>query len=352
MTNIFRALFNKAIHTEQQILRPYFFADQHAVPEKLETEETYLRLRLTRMFLQNQRDWFRTKYPVVHTSLRFAGIDGIVETHFIARPEMSGDENTRNLDQIVVLDQTLLGPILYRGGDLDLLLGLYAAPADDWAQRFIGLAEAISQVTLNAPLSTVISVASSVKKAVEGTLLGDGVSLRLGLDKELKEHEWLAPGHLVMIAAPDNQIDQSKLVVEDGELLTQQGDIYTAHDYIVLAIEVSESRSDWQSLGYGHLWQSLLKIAAEAADVQQVKDAYVTFSGTIMGSSDLSWRDRSAIITLTQRRVKAIRDARAGSGFLEGLKGVDDVKGLADDELSDVEILTDEALLSADFLTQ
>lgn len=320
----FREFFTKTIKAEQQILRPYFFADDMADPAKLETEETYFRLRLTRMFLQHQREWFKSKYPIVHTLVRFAGLDGTVETHFIAKPEMAAGEETGSLDQIVTLDKTVLGPILYRGGDLGLLLGLYSAPADDWAQRFLDLAEGVSKFIPAAPavLQQGLTITNTVKKAVEGMLTGDGVSLKLGLDKELKENEWLAPGYLVMIAAPDDEIDQAALVVEDGELLTRQGRIYNAHDYIVLAIEVTDSRSDWQSLGYGHLWQSLLKTAGEADDVAQVKQAYIMFSGAVMGSSDLSWRDRNAIVKLAQKRVKAIRDARAGDGFLEGLKGV------------------------------
>lgn len=323
MTNTFRDLFRKALKEEQQILRPYFINDELGAAPQLETEETYLRLRLTRMFLRNRREWFKTKYPIVHMLARFAGIEGRVETHFVAQPEIAGNAGTNNLDEIVTLDQTLLGPLLYRGGDLDLLIGLYAAPADDWAQRFIGLAEGVSQLTLNSALTTAISVATTIKSAVETSLVGDGVTLKLGLDKELKANEWLAPGYLVMIAAPDDTIDRNALVVEDGELLTKQGRIYREHDYIVLAIEVTDSRSDWQSLGYGHQWQTLLKTASEADDVQRVKDAYLAFSGAVMSSVDLSWRDRSAIVKLAQKRVKAIRDARTADSFLESLRGGD-----------------------------
>jgi hypothetical protein len=328
MTVDLRSLFNKALRDERRILRPYFFNDEYADPQRLVTEETYVRLRLTRMFLRHQRELFKTSYPLVHALMRFAGLEGTVEASFVARPELAADGSEQDLDQVVALDQTLLGPVLYRGGDLDLLIGLYAAPADDWAQRFIGLAEGISQLTLNATLTAAISMASTVKKAVESTLAGDGLALKLGLDKELKENEWLAPGYLVMIAAPDDAIDRSALVVEDGELLTRQGRVYSAHDYIVLAVEVTGSRSDWQSLGYGHLWQSLLKTAAEAEDVERVKESYVTFSGAIMGSQDLSWADRSSIVSLAQQRVKQIREARVATDFLEGLRGGDLVQEL------------------------
>jgi hypothetical protein len=88
-----------------------------------------------------------------------------------------------------------------------------------------------------------------------------------------------------------------------------------------LAIEVSSQRSDWQALGYGSLWQKLLKTAAEADDIQAVKDSYTTFSGAILASDDLSWSDRSAIVATAQQRIKAIRDARSGADFFDGHEG-------------------------------
>ncbi|NCF66906.1 MAG: hypothetical protein GWP61_13090 [Chloroflexi bacterium] len=316
-------MFKKALKDERKLLRPYFFAAEQAEPATLVTEEVYIRLRLARMFLKHRRVLFQTKYPVVNALMRFAGMNGKVEVNFVAKPELAGDSNESRLDDIVTLDQTLLGPVLYRGGDLELMLGLYSAPADDWAKRFISLAEGISQLTLNATLTTAISMASTIKTSIENSMSSDGLDLKLGLDKELKENVWLAPGYLVMIAAPDETIESEALEVKGGELFTRQGAIYTDHDYIVLSIEVTSQRTDWQSLGYGPLWQDLLKTSADADDIETVKSAFVTFSGAILASPDLSWSDRSGIVTLAKQRIKAIREARASTDFLEGLKAAD-----------------------------
>ena len=315
-----RTLFKSALKDESKVLRPFFIPSP--TPTKLVTEETYLRLRLSRMFLKNRRELFQTKYPIVNALMRFAGLDDKMEIITIAKPEMAGDGDASRLDDIVTLDQTLLGPILYRGGDLELMLGLYAAPADDWAQRFISLAEGISQFVPNVALSTAVSVTATIKSSIESALSSDGLDLKMGLDKELEENVWLAPGYLVMISAPDADVDSDALTVKDGELMSGDGKVYTDHNYIVLEIEVTTQRSDWQSLGYGRLWNALLKTAADADDIQTVKDNYSTFSGAIMSSTDLSWANRSAIVTLAQKRVKAIREARTSTDFLDGMKGL------------------------------
>lgn len=349
-------LFRKALRDERKVLRPYFFPDKEAQPQELVTEEVYFRLRLSRMFLKYKRVLFKTKYPVLNSLMRFGGINGKVEVNFVAKPELGGEADQSNLDDIVTLDQTLLGPILYRGGDLELMLGLYSAPADDWAKRFISLAEGISKLTLNATLTTAISMASTIKSSIEDSMSGDGLDLQLGLDIELKENDWLAPGYMVMISAPDEEIDFDQLSVKDGELMTKQGKVYADHDYFVLAIEVTSQRSDWQSLGYGYLWQDLLKAASEADDIKYVKDAYTKFSGAIMASQDLSWADRSGIATLAQRRIKAIRDARAPADFFDGMKGLDDlleseqaVEALVAEEPTDIPIVGDD-VTEADLL--
>jgi hypothetical protein len=319
MTIDLSSLFKKALKDERKILRPHFFPATGSDPNHLVNEETYVRLRLARMHLKDRRVLFQTKYPVVNTSTRFAGREGKVEVQFVARPDLAGNTSRSQLDEIVTLDQTILGPILYRGGDLELMLGLYAAPADDWAKRFISLAEGVSKLTLNVPLTTAISMAGAIKKSLEDSMSGDGLDLKLGLDMELKENITLAPGHLVMINAPDKDIDRSVFQVENGELMSG-GKVYTGHDYIVLAIEVTRSRSDWQALGYGASWKKLLTVAAEADNIELVKTAYLTFSGVIQASDDLSLADRNAILTLAQERITTIRKQRANTGFLDGLE--------------------------------
>ncbi len=317
------SLFKQALKDERKVLRPYFFPADQSTAVPFVAEETYLRLRLARMFLKHRREFFQTKYPVVNSYARVAGLENRLSYNIVVQPRISGNSDQKQLVDMVSLDQTLLGPILYRGGDLELMLGLYAAPADDWAKRFIKLAEGISTLTLNVTVTAAVAMAGTVTNVLADTLGGDGLDLKLGLNIELQQNEWLKPGYLVMIAAPAEQIDGAGLRVEKGELLTASNQIYNAHDYLVVEVESMAQRSDWQALGYGRLWQTLLKHAAEADSIQIVKDAYTTFSSAILASEDLSWSDRRAIIELTQQRVKAIRDARTGADFLDSIKGLE-----------------------------
>ena len=315
MSATIRDLFQRALKDERKTLRPYFFPAATAEPVKLVTEESYLRLRLSRMFLKNRRELFKTHYPMVNVLMQFAGLEGPAEVSFVVQPSLPAQTGQGDLVDVVTLNQTILGPVLYRGGDLRLMIGLYAAPGEDWAQRFIKVAEGVSQLAMNAPLATAVSLAGVVKTSMENSLGSNGLDLRLGLDKELTADSWLKPGYLVMIAAPDTAVDPAKLQITDGELRTAGGAIYSEHDYIVVAIEATNQRSDWQSLGYGGVWQKLVNTAATSNNVDEVKESYAAFSGAILGSADLSWTDRNAIIASARQRVMEIRETR-GTDFI------------------------------------
>jgi hypothetical protein len=333
MSITIRDFFRRALKDERKVLRPYFFTAREAETTQLAPEESYLRLRLSRMFLKNRRELFKTHYPVVNAQTSFAGLDGEVEVNFIVQPTLPTQSGQTALVDVVTLNQTLLGPILYRGGDLKLMLGLYAAPAEDWAQRFIKMAEGASQLAMNAPLVTAVCLAGVVKTAVENSFTSDGLDLRLGLDSELQADNWLKPGHLVMIAAPDEALNPGTLRVDDCELRDASGNIYVEHDYLIIAIEVTKQRSDWQPLEYGSIWQKLLKTAADSDDLQAVRDSYTTFSGAILVSSDLSWPDRNAIIATAQQRVKEIRDLRSGADFItKSVEALLKIEGLIEAE--------------------
>ena len=64
----------------------------------------------------------------------------------------------------------------------------------------------------------------------------------------------LRDGYIVILRAPQNQIDRSKLSVVDDELhiATRDGSTqpFTEYDYMLLRTEVFDSRDDWEALNF------------------------------------------------------------------------------------------------------
>ena len=68
---------------------------------------------------------------------------------------------------------------------------------------------------------------------------------------------------------------------------------------------------------------------ASSSDDETVR-VWPTLDRAIMSSTDLSWTDRSAIVSLAQKRIIAIRNARASTDFFESIKGLGDLGQIAD----------------------
>jgi hypothetical protein len=324
----FQDIFDSVLRTEAEVSKAYFFKNESSTVRAFELEETYFKLKLSRMFIRHSREFFQTKYPVVHALMRFAGMDEILEVHQVITPSVPGDAGAGELKKVIMVDQILLGPILYRGDSLELLIGLYAAPGDDWAEKFISLAQSVSAIAIQGPVSTAIALAKPVKESIDGLLKTDSLKLKTGLKSTLEKKNWFQPGYLAIISAPANEVDQRSLRVKEGILVqSSNGKYYEEHDYFLLEIEALDRREDWQRLGFGSLWNRLLELAAEEDDKERVGEKYMQFTGAVLASPDLSWTDRQTIVKLAQDKITRIRELRS-TAFLETLRSEDELDRL------------------------
>jgi hypothetical protein len=314
----FRASVEQSLRG-RKLLQPFFIPNEEAPLQKPKVQDSYLGLRMLEINLNSRRVLFQKAIPAFHINSRFVGLQGIEESNFVFKPDNEGGAPEGSLQT----NQQVFGPLLYRGGNIDLVIGLYAAQMTDWANYFIQLAEDVSRLALNSDLTTMLAISRAVKESVEDLFLSVGTDITLGLSISLQPDFWLAPGYLVMISGSEEDVLIEDLIVEEEQLRHVDGRPFIDKDFILMAIEFSEYRSDWQKLGFGDLWQELLKTAAESDDLQAVKDAYVMFSGAILSSEDLSWSDKRGIIEVSQDRIKAIRDARQNFELLDNLTEAD-----------------------------
>lgn len=308
----------KIAFKENKLFLPYFIPDDAPGIPTVEFEETYVQITLEQMFLKHRRELYKTKYPLLHALVRFAGIEGSLEVGRLIRPSIPGLNDTKYLDRVMTINQNLFGPALYRGGDVELLVGFFAAPANDWAKGFFDLAQEISSVILKGPLTIGISLVKPVKESIEYLFGKNQLVLKMGINAPLRPSDWLKPGHLAIIYKPVKSLSVEDLSVRNSALYSAVGP-YDEHDFILLKIDIDKHRSDWQQLGeLGRLWRNILKTAAKAESQEEVKEAYQQFIGAVY-SSDVSWSDRGAIMAMAQQRIKETRNARE-TGFFKGVR--------------------------------
>src|SRR5215203_3823473 len=132
------------VHRDAQHLERIVIPGQNVVPASadavpLQAGEGYFRLWVTEMFLQADREWFRTFYPVVQslTTFHFGGGTQPVEVAQIAGPGHLQKLDPTNLDRVIQVDHTLTPLIPFAGGTVQVEAGLLAMQSDDLLQRFL-----------------------------------------------------------------------------------------------------------------------------------------------------------------------------------------------------------------------
>jgi hypothetical protein len=257
--------------------------------------QCYFMVRLSEMFIHDQRVLWKKFYPMVHGFIRH----GKREFAEVAGPGQLKELGTANLERLVGLAYPLTTPIVYTGDDIDLLVGLYAVPGQDAAKVLLA---SLGQLSSLAGISAEVGlkIADVVKTGVEGLMQMDGSTLQLGARDTLK----MAPppavkaptgktakgGYLLAVNAPDREMKSvfPELWVTEGRLVQGSNPLtaeaYKDHDYMLIEVERRETREDWRSLpviqNYEEQFDTILRSEASVEDkkirITKLWDPFVT----------------------------------------------------------------------------
>jgi hypothetical protein len=283
-------------------------------PSAFTPESTYLVVRLKEMYLAQTRKLWRKFYPMLHGYTSWGE-----EEHAVAGPGQLKDLGDANLDRIVNLNHRLAGPLPYRGQDITVLVGLYAVPGQDAAKALITTVGALA--SLGGPaLGSAQQIAGTVKQGVESILGLEETRLQLGIRDTFYQHNPLAPGYHVGIAATRHDVDANALWLSKGRLVTGAdpiaGQPYTAHDYMVLELERRETHEDWPSLpGLAEVEALFAAVMADnglTVDQQrtQLGSIWPAFTEALRSNRYLVQQDRERIALSVEQDLQARLVAR------------------------------------------
>lgn len=224
--------------------------DDHVVgPDsgvEIAVDQAYFIIRLSEVFLARSRTLWRKFYPVVHAW----GATEVSQEHGLAAPVQLQQVSNAGLDRVVTVNERLIGPTPYRGGDVSLVTGLYAVPGDDAAQALVATVSALTQLVGSAVPAG--NIAKVVTNGVDKLLGLDKTTLRLGICDTFYPGNPLRSGFHVGLGADLAQIDFSRLWLRDGHLM-KGPDPFAAqpfedHNYVMVEVERREVREDWPGL--------------------------------------------------------------------------------------------------------
>lgn len=247
------------------------------------------------------------------------------EFHSLTTPENLRNLDARNVNRVVTLDQRILGPVPYRGGDVEIELGLFSVKSADLADPFLSVLEDLASSAGVAFVAVARPFVEPLKRGI-GLLTGsDGPSiLEIGLAKVFNPAE---TGHFVVMRAPKGQVELDTLSLDEDGTLLRGGKAVRDYPYVVISIQASPERPDWRLIpdvakAYAELEQAVAK-----QKVNDIRDALSAFKVAVHWSPDLLPADSERIYELvkaqTGKTVDAVQTAAGPPTLLPRLDELD-----------------------------
>lgn len=271
-------------------------------------DECYFRIVLNNLYLKDRRILWNQVIPMVHSLLTFKVV-GKSESTVI--PQIIGSKQIEKfndqLDDVIDLNKVVIGPVVYSGSEIEILLALFAVKSKDYAEVFLNVLSSLSDmVGGGSEINTALKIIEPLKEGL-GSLIGIGeIEPKIGLHDTIGVKNGNFYG-VVIDRAQDAQL-ASQLWVDGGRLYhkdPQSGElkIYQENDYFLFSFEWLKEREDWQTLEsvYSTYHEALKKTGSndQVSSVDKFKNA-------VFDSMDLTLPNKIQIIKYLQDAQKTM----------------------------------------------
>ena len=257
--------------------------------EAIEADECYIEVYLESFRLELARKWTTTFDPVVYV---FAGMarDGLEPAKLaaVSKPAELEGLDPGGLGKVIVAERRLLGPTPWRGGPLDLQLGLFSLKRSDVLTPWL---DYVTKVAEKGGASFV----GPARPFVD--LIGEGLGLLAGQKSECAIEVGLATSMLLetsricaIVDVPSGTLDPKKISLDrDQRTLRHDGQPLNA-GYCVFSIRCTKEKSYFGSIpelraGIAELKRTLKEFDGE--NRKPVEDAYTAYRRETVLSPDL-----------------------------------------------------------------
>jgi hypothetical protein len=228
--------------------------DPAYTPVVAQAEVHYFRVILAEMFLSKQVAWFQSLYPAVHSLTRCNfGSGAPIELPYVADSTKLGIPPKGGQGDIIARDFVLVPTIPFSGGTVTLTTGLVALTGESYLNRFLMSLGKFADLLTVPQLSAALGVAQPLADGVQD-LFGEGNGrLHLGYRQSFHAPN-LKSGYVAVVRATEKQVPPATLRVAKGQLLHakdgqgSQPQRLQGYDYMLLKIEVTAERDDWDKL--------------------------------------------------------------------------------------------------------
>lgn len=251
--------------------------------------QDYFEVRVVRVHLAYDREWFSRYVPVVFAATEFSYAGETAVAPVVVGPGMLERLGTAVPVSTVLASTRVAGPHPLMGSGLAFTVVLHKIERERVTEPFLRALEQVgSALSLAAGLAPYIAMATAVV---------DGVTAITGGDRPLmarRDDFSEVRGGYYALVNDEGEVDSGDLVVRRGELLlaSERNEKPLQHDYVLYSIaRVDPSKVDVTRLPLYQVWLSALEEASKAstADIwRSAKTNMAALVGMLYTSPDLT----------------------------------------------------------------
>jgi hypothetical protein len=268
----------------------------------IEPDACYVELYIESLRLKTARK-FATQFQGVVYSFVTLSREGEPNAQLaaISKPEKLAALDKDSVDKVITVSKQIMGAIPWRGGSLNLELGLFSVKSGNLLAPMVDF---VTQVSNAAGVSFVGQVKPFLPLITKGMDLIAGqagdTALEVALDSTLQLTKSCA---YAIIASPKSELDGKKLTIDpnDRKLLLEGKPLDRA--YCVFSIRRSLQKADFGEIPELKERYSALQSAIRSNDLKAARDALTAFRLTAITSPDLIPSDARRLIERATQRV-------------------------------------------------
>ncbi|WP_299217433.1 hypothetical protein [uncultured Aquimarina sp.] len=276
--------------------------------KELQPDVDYLNVFLKKMRVVSVRKGLSKFYGAVHSYCNLYHPSGVnAEFNVVTTASKLMELDAKNIDRVVSMDQRMVGPTAYKGGDFDMEIGLFSIKSADLAKPYLGLLQEASTMAGVSFIGTALPYAGIIKKGVD-LITGSQADtiLEIGLSKTFAT---IKTGYYVVMRIDKDKVNQKDIFIDkDSRLVDRNGKAIKDYPYIVIQISGTNEKDDWARIpelqeAYKKLMDDVRKL-----DFTSSEDSLTVFRRTVLTSNDLNFNDAKRIVKQVQDKVKEILD--------------------------------------------
>jgi hypothetical protein len=272
---------------------------------EFEPEECYFQIRLSEMFLKNQRHYWQGFIPITIASVDFLHDGGVrCVPVYIGNIQLKAIQAPVQNEYVEYTNTNILGPYPYIGGEIGFFIGLFRTRVIDLSRQLFDFIEKIIKVFDVTQLSSYLKIADAIGSGLSELLeMKEHVQLQMGRRHVFTDRHGdpsrLRPGYLIYVNCPETELNPRHLWVKNGLLYFGEDPArlrpFQSHDFCLIEMIRRERRNDYTAMPFHRTYKCAQKEIFKGNTIEADR-LFLSLIQQIASSPDLTRHHRFYLI--------------------------------------------------------